>query len=170
MTAAFVPMGFLQRHNQDIMNHLRNPRFQCNIDDRFVQGPSAVFNTNKAYGEALAACGNDIKNNFLLDANQVGPSAFFGMGLGYQNGVRGGDVNHHGLHAMLESSDNYRDLLSNVRDIASNSTIGSGLGGVGQHNVYGTLPDDLKRMMLMMAMGQNSGVLSNGKLTNVTFT
>lgn len=163
VSSPFVPMDFFQRHNQDIVNHLGNPRFQCNVDDCFFQGPSPAFNTNKAYDEALAKCGNDIKNNFLLEANQVGPSAFFDMGLGYQNGVKGGDINHHGLHAMLESSDSYRDLFSNVRDFATNSTMGSGLGGTGQHNVYGALPDDLKRMMLMMAMGQNSGVLSNAE-------
>ncbi len=170
MSAAFVPMDLFQRHNQDIVHHLANPRFQYNVDDRFFQGPSPAFNTNKAYDEALAKCGNDIKNNFLLEANQVGPSAFFGMGLGYQNCVRGGDINHHGLHAMLESSDSYRDLFSNVRDIATNSTMGSGLGVEGQHYVYGALPEDLKCMMLMMAMGQNSGVLSNGKFTDATFT
>lgn len=144
-------------------------RFQSNVDERFPYGPSATFNTNKAYDEARASCSNDVKSNFLHEANQGGPSALFGMGLGYQNGVRGGDINHHGLHSMSESSDNYRDNFSNMWDIASNSTMGTGLGGgIGQHNMYGALPEDLKRMMLMMAMGQSSGVLGNGKSRFVT--
>ena len=173
LSAAFVPIGFMQRHNQDILSNLGNTRFH--IEDRhilpFPYGPSATFNTNKAFDEARDSCSNDIKSNFLHESNQVGPSAFFGMGLGgHQSGMRSGDINHLGLHAMLESSDNYRDLYSNRRDFAANSSLGSGLsGGLGQQHIYGALPDDVRRMMLMMAMGQSSGVLNNGKSTDVYF-
>ncbi len=161
---AFVPLGFIQRNNKDIMNNLGNAAFQSNLGDPhcvpFLYGPSKMLNTN-AQDEARASSNNDVKSNFVYEGHQSGPSAFFGMGMGYQN-----SNNNEGLNTMMDSPEIYRDVFANTRDVFSNGALGCGLGGgMGQHNnMYGAMPDDFKRMMLMMAMGQSPGVINNGKM------